>query len=100
MEEFPKQPMEKGPMTDEQCLEAMKAKSFEAVGVWLGEQEAKCDSLGHEARLDLTIRLASMQLEAGFPDYARNGLESLAVEGATMTEEQEDKVRQLLAKLG
>lgn len=90
---------EQEPITDGQCIEAMKAENFELVRAWYSQQQEITEKLGHEGRLDLTIQMASLQLESGLPDFARDTLDSLFQAGATMTSEQEETVRQLQAKL-
>lgn len=68
---------EKEPITDEQCLEAMKAQDFEKVREWYVQQEqiADQDPTG-VGRTRLTFKLGKMQLEAGFVDEARETLEA------------------------
>jgi hypothetical protein len=79
MEGFPTEPekKEKEPITDEQCMEAMKTENFELVREWYAEHEkiADQDPTG-KGRTNLTIKLGKMQFEAGLVDYARETLEA------------------------
>lgn len=60
---------EKVPMADEQCVEAMKAGNFEVVREWYAEQEKIADQdPSPQGRLNLTLKLAKLQLDAGIID--------------------------------
>jgi len=67
---------EQEPITDQQCLDAMKQGNFELVKDWYAEQEKIADQdpsgLG---RINLTMRLGGLQLEAGLMDYAFDTLQ-------------------------
>jgi hypothetical protein len=73
----PPEKKEKELITDEQCLEAMKAENFEIVREWYMQQEqiADQDQTG-KGRTDLTIKLGTMQFQAGLMEYARETLEA------------------------
>lgn len=99
----PPEKKEKEPITDEQCLEAMKAENFDRVRDWYDQEQEKTESLGHEARLDLTIRLASLQADAGLGEYAFDTLDEGIGHGdveATLTEAQDAEIRRIRAKIG
>jgi hypothetical protein len=61
---------EQEPLTDERCLEAMKAGDFETVRSWYDQEGAKAeaDRTSGRGHFDLTIRLAALQFEAGIID--------------------------------
>lgn len=67
---------EQAPITEEQCIEAMKAENFELVRTWYAEQEkiAEADP-SIEGHMQLTIRMAELQVKAGLFEYARQTLE-------------------------
>ncbi len=96
---------EKEPITDEQCVEAMKAGSFEIVQAWRAEQERIADLGDQRARWNLELRFAKLQIESGLIDedtgesYAIPTLE--AVRDAYPAEEDEAawQVQELIDKL-
>lgn len=90
---------EKGPITDEQCLEAMKTGDMEVINAWYSEQQVQCDMVGEEGRVDFSIKLASLQIEAGRNEEGRSSLEDVYLQGANTTEEQQRRIRELIVLL-
>jgi hypothetical protein len=78
---------EKPPITDEECMAAMKEGKFDRVGAWYAEQEALVDlDPTPHGRLQLTLRLARLQFESGVIDEDTG--ESYAL--ATLADARED----------
>ncbi len=71
----PPETKEKEPITDAQCLEALKAENLELVREWYAEQENIADQdPSPQSRLNLTLKLALLQLQAEVidPDTGEN----------------------------
>ena len=67
---------EQEPITDQQCVDAMKQGNFELVKDWYAEQEpiADQDPSGY-GRIGLAVKLGGLQLMAGLVDYAFDTLQ-------------------------
>lgn len=92
--EVPVEKKEKKPITDEQCVEAMKTDNFRLVQEWYAQQEEK--SLADPTiaeHLNLTMRLARLQIDAGLRETALDTLEAAHMDA--MGQKDYDSARKL-----
>jgi hypothetical protein len=96
---------EKEPITDEQCVEAMKAGNFETVQEWRAQQEKITNLFDHESRLNLERRYADLQIKSGLIDeetgesYAIPTLEAVRDAYPAQRDQQAWEIQDLIDQL-
>lgn len=92
---------EREPITDEQVVEAMKSEQFELVRQWYTQQEKISEQDPTiDGHMQLTLRMAELQMRAGLVGYAKDTLEA-AYQDAYHQRDDETAMRitEMLARL-